>query len=147
MVVIEEQIARLYEKDTKEAYAHLLELEAISREGNTLLPYLGEFIAMLQSDQYTLRMRGFRLLCLQAQWDTEGVIDAAIENILRALNDDKPTAVRQVLQYLVFLVTHKKHLSGQIVQAVRKINLSQYKDSMAPLIGKDIDVLLRTMEF
>lgn len=143
---VNEQIAALYEKDTKTAYANLLALEALSDEKNTLYPHLPEFIAMLQSPQYVIRVRGFRLLCKQAKWDEAGRIDAEIDTILAALEDDKPTAVRQMLQYLALLAPCKPALHGKIEAAARAIDFSRFRDTMAPLIMKDEQSLLGVLE-
>ncbi|MDL2294684.1 hypothetical protein LJC60_08695 [Ruminococcaceae bacterium OttesenSCG-928-D13] len=143
---IEGQIASLYTKDTSTAYANLQALEALSQQADTLYPHLGEFIGMLQSGQYVVRVRGFRLLCLQARWDRDGVIDREIDAILAALGDEKPTAVRQMLQYLKFMLPYKMALYGKIGNAVRAIDLSRFKDTMAPLIMNDMDDLLQAIE-
>lgn len=145
-MTVNEQIAALYEKDTKAAYANLLALDALSDEGDTLYPHLPEFIAMLQSPQYVIRVRGFRLLCKQAKWDGAGRIDAEIDGILAALDDDKPTAVRQMLQYLALLAPCKPALHRQIKAAALAIDFSRFRDTMAPLIMKDVQGLLGTME-
>ena len=143
---VNEQIASLYEKDTKLGYANLQALEALSAQEATLYPYTKEFIAMLKSDKYVVRVRGFRLLCLQAKCDSEGIIDGAINEILTALNDEKPTAVRQMLQYLGYLAPYKKPLHPAIRRAVLSIDLSRFKDTMMPLIEKDIGALLKELE-
>lgn len=143
---VNERIAALYGKDTKTAYANLLALEALSDEADTLRPHLPEFIAMLQSPQYVIRVRGFRLLCKQAKWDGEGRIDADIDTILAALDDDKPTAVRQMLQYLALLAPYKPALHGNIRAAALAIDFSRFKDTMAPLIMKDVQALWDALE-
>ena len=143
---VNERIAALYEKDTHSAYANLLALEALAEEENALYPYTGEFIAMLKSERYVVRVRGFRLLCKQAKWDEEGRINGAIDDILAALGDEKPTAVRQVLQYLTHMVPYKRELHANIRAAALSIDLSRFKDTMMPLIEKDIQALLRAMD-
>lgn len=143
---LENKIKRLYEKDTKEAYANVRELEQLSEQENSLYPYLDEFIAMLKSNQYVIRVRGFRLLCKQAKWDSDNKIDRAIDDILAAVQDEKPTAVRQALQYLEFVVPHKKDLNHKIRETACSIDCSQFKDTMRPLIEKDIQSLLQRIE-
>lgn len=143
---ISNKIASLYEKDTKAAYAILLELEEFSERENALYHYLNEFISMIKSEQYIMRVRGFRLLCKQAKWDKDNIINGAIDDILIAVNDEKPTAVRQALQYLRFVVPYKKELNNQIKEAVLSIDCSAFKDTMQPLIEKDIHDLIRLIE-
>lgn len=143
---IRDKIRRLYEKDTKDAYANLQELEAISECKDILYAYLDEFISMLKSEKYVVRVRGFRLLCKQAKWDGGNKIDEAIEDILAAVHDEKPTAVRQALQYLEYIVPYKKGLNDRIKEAALSIDCSVLKDTMRPLIAKDIQNLVQLIE-
>ena len=101
---------------------------------------------MLNSEKYVIRVRGFRLLCKQAKWDKDNKIDRAIEEILNAISDEKPTAVRQALQYLEYMVPYKKNLNERMKQKVLSIDCSLFKDTMQPLIEKDIQSLVRQME-
>ena len=137
------RIKLLYDRDIKTEYKNLNELEALSEQSNILYPYLDKFISMLKSEKYVIRVRGFRLLCKQAKWDNDNKIDKNIEHILRAVNDEKPTAVRQALRYLGFIVPYKKELNDKIKQAVLSIDILQFKDTMQPLIEKDIKSLVQ----
>ena len=143
---ISEKIKCLYDKGTKSAYANLKDLEAISECENTLYSYLDEFIAMLKSKKYVIRVRGFRLVCKQAKWDNHNRINEAIEDILNAVHDEKPTAVRQFLQYLKYIVPYKKELNDRIKETALAINCSDFKDTMRPLIAKDIQILMEAIE-
>ena len=89
-----------------------------------------------------MRMRGFTLCCAQARWDTEGKLQKALPVMTALLFDEKPTVVRQCLAALHEVVLFRPELSGEISKAVQKIDLKRYKDSMAPLIRKDMDALL-----
>jgi hypothetical protein len=146
MVETSDKIKLLYDKGTRVSYANLLELEEISECDNTLYSYLNEFIAMLKSEKYVIRVRGFRLLCKQAKWDVDDKINEVITEILFAVNDEKPTAARQALQYLTYIVLNKKELIGIIKEAVLSIDCSRFKDTMRPLIEKDIQTLIKVMD-
>lgn len=139
---IKENVALLSHKKTSVAYAALQELEQISMQCDALYPYLDEFRAMLHSDKYVLRMRGIRLLCLQAKWDKDNRMGAMKEDILHAMHDEKPTAVRQVLQYLRFLVPYKKAWGSSIADETLALDCGAFNDSMQPLIIKDIQALV-----
>lgn len=143
---ISDRIEHLYDKDISAAYANLREMEALSDREETLYPYCDIFLSMLKSEKYVIRVRGFRLLCRQARWDRDNKIDAAIDKILTALEDEKPTAVRQALQALEYIVIHKEGLRGKIRKAALAIDCSRYKDSMQGLIMKDISSLVRLTE-
>lgn len=143
---ISDKIKLLYDKDTKAAYTNLKELEELSEKENILYPYFDEFISMLRSEKYVIRARGIRLLCKQAKWDDYDKIDKAIEEILIAVRDEKPTAVRQALQYLEYVVPYKKKLNDIIKQVAFSIDCSIFNDSMKPLISKDIQSLVRLID-
>lgn len=144
---ISERVERLNDKDTSAAYANLLELEALSDRDEALCPYMDIFLSMLKSEKYVIRVRGFRLLCRQARWDKDNKIGEAIDEVLTALEDEKPTAVRQALKALGHIAVHKEGLRGKIREAALSIDCSKYKDSMQGLIMKDVSDLVRlTME-
>lgn len=140
---MEQQMQQLYEKDSSEAYRNLQQMEVYSETYDGLYPYLPEFIAMLKSEKYVVRVRGFRLLCKQARWDTEKKIDQQIDEILCALDDEKPTAVRQALAALKELAVYKPELHAEIRHKVQAIHIISYKDTMQGLIEKDMAQLMK----
>ncbi|MDL2292382.1 hypothetical protein LJC17_02200 [Acholeplasma sp. OttesenSCG-928-E16] len=139
---IKEKVSKLYNRDVKESYEILLELETFSDSSDILYRYIDEFIAMLKSDSYLMRVRGFRLVCRQSKWDNDNLINERIDEILSALDDDKPTALRQKLQSLKFVILEKKELFKKIEAKALSIDLSKFKDSMKSLLEKDIKNLL-----
>ena len=132
-------------KDTKQAYGALLELERLSEETDDLYPFTERFAEMVLDKAWAIRCRGFRLFCKQARWDDDGVIDRCLDRALVILEDEKPTAVRQALAALLDVIPYKQELRPVIRTRVEAMDLSCYKDSMAPLIRKDIQTLLNAM--
>ena len=65
------------------------------------------------------------------------------EKMIPLLNDPKPTVVRQCLASLHEVVLYLPEMTNDIVAAVSEIDLSQYKDSMSPLIKKDAAELMK----
>ena len=139
-------LSALTAKDTKCAYGTLLELERLSDESDCLYPYTERFADMTEDRAYAVRCRGFRLFCRQARWDDGGVIDRCLDRALAILEDEKPTAVRQALAALLDVAPYKRALWPIIRVRMEAIDLSRYKDSMAPLIEKDMQRLLDTMQ-
>ncbi|MCP1100954.1 hypothetical protein M2454_000172 [Aequitasia blattaphilus] len=135
----------LEDKDTSKAFEALKELELMSDDTAILYPYIDKFVEMIGDKKYVIRVRGFRLFCKQAQWDSDGVIDENIEEALCILNDEKPTAVRQALASLKDLVLYKEELRDIVKEKVLAIDYYKYKDTMHSLIAKDIDSLLEAM--
>lgn len=143
---IKEKINCLYYKDTSIAYENLLELEALSETEDSLYPYFDDFLAMLKSDKYVIRVRGIRLLCKLAKWDADGRINDAIDEMLGSLRDEKPTAVRQALSAFEDVIKHKKELHATIKKALLTVDCFRFRDTMQPLIAKDIQRLLALID-
>ena len=139
---MKEKIENLYNEDNNSAYKTLLELETITTESNDLYNYFDEFLKMLNNDKTFIRVRGFRLICCLAKWDNENKINNNIDVILKELEDEKGTSVRQCLEKLNLILMYKIELTDVIDNKVRNLDLSNYKESMQSLIKKDIDYIL-----
>lgn len=59
------------------------------------------------------------------------------------LNDPKSTVVRQCLSSFHEVVLYLPEMTDDLVTAINGIDLSKYKNSMSPLIKKDVDALLK----
>lgn len=140
---MKEKIKNLYNEDNNSAYKTLLELEIITTESNELYNYFNEFLKMLNNEKTFIRVRGFRLICSLAKWDNENKINKNIDIILKELEDEKGTSVRQCLEKLNLILIHKIELTDIIENKVRNLELSKYKESMQFLIKKDIDYILK----
>ena len=95
----EKMIKALYDKNAKEAYTVLLELEQVAETNDVLYSYFEEFIEMIHNVNSYVRVRGYRLLCKQAKWDKLNKINQKIDEILNETEDEKPIAVRQKLMH------------------------------------------------
>lgn len=84
------------------------------------------------------------MCCAQAQWDSKNKLEQHIDKLLTILDDDKPTVVRQCLSASHTVILYKSDLCGKIEEKLRTLNLEKYKDSMRPLIEKDIEELRKT---
>ncbi|MDD6468030.1 MAG: NUDIX domain-containing protein [Erysipelotrichaceae bacterium] len=142
---MKEKFTNLYNKDNNSAYQTLLELEMITTESNELYVFFDELLEMLNHSKTMIRVRGFRLICCLAKWDTENKINQNIEVILKELEDEKGTSVRQCLAALNGILLYKYELSEMIANKLKELDLSKYKESMQPLIKKDIDHILNYM--
>ena len=140
------KIEALFDKDTKEAYYNLLLLEQLSETTNKLYPYFYDFFEMIHSEKYVVRVRGYRLLCKQAKWDNENRINEILDELLAHIEDEKPTAVRQKIKSLEDIVPYKKELNDKIKKVALSIDCSRFKDTMSPLITKDIQNLVGLIE-
>lgn len=130
-------------KDTKDSYPLFLQMEQQAGEDPALFMEYPLYLEMLESKSSYQRVRGFRMLCAVAKWDEAGVIQGHLSRILAQLQDEKPTAVRQCLAVLPTLVRGRPELAADVCEKVSKLDLSGYKDSMRPLIRKDVEVFLK----
>lgn len=133
-----EKMENLYNEDNINAYKTLLELETITTESNELYSYFNSLLEMLNDEKTFIRVRGFRLICCLAKWDTENKINDNIDIILKELEDAKGTSVRQCLEKINLILIYKIELTDIITSKLRSLDLSKYKESMQSLIKKDL---------
>lgn len=141
-----EIILKLKDKDDKAAYAYAKQIGEESAESQKYLGMIPEFAGMLDDKSSYVRTRGFILICNQARWADDGQIDAVFEKMSALLYDDKPTVVRQCLGALHEVIVYRPEMTDRIVQAVNKIDLNMYKNSMSPLIERDVKELIKILE-
>ena len=125
-MTVEELLQALDRKDNTEAYQALLELERLSSDSNVLYPYTEKFAEMTESDRNVVRVRGVRLFCSQAKWDSGSMIDRFLDQVLSVLQDDRPTTVRQTLAALQDVVRYKPELRDKIFE-VRIVSDLKYR--------------------
>ena len=133
-------------KDTKGSYALFLQLEQQAGEAPALFEEYRLYLEMLNSESSYHRVRGFRMLCAGAKWDTQDVIRENLPQILAQLEDQKPTAVRQCLAALPALVKGRPELTSKICDAVAALDFSGCRDTMRPLLEKDREAFLEEYE-
>lgn len=129
---------RLMSKDLNDGYKYLLELEEQISSQNDLYPYYHEFLQLVHHDKSYVRVRGFRLCCALSKWDLDSHVDATLDQLLSVLNDDKPTNIRQFLMGFNVILFYQPHLYNRIIEKIDGMNLSKFKDTIKPLIEKDI---------
>ena len=101
---------------------------------------------MLDVKRSYVRIRGFILICNQARWSENGELEAVLDKMLKLLYDTKPPVVRQCIGVLQEVVLYRPELSDKIKEKVKEIDVTKYRDSMSPLIKKDMEALLNRMD-
>lgn len=142
---MEEKINILINADDKKAFDTLYELELITTESNELYSYFDTFLDMLNSDRTFVRVRGFRMICSLAKWDIDNRIDNNIDDILKELDDDTATSVRQCLSKINLIIMYKINLIDKIEVKMNSLNLCKYKESMQSLIERDIKRIIENL--
>ena len=131
-----------YGKEKWDIWNKFQEIENSIDDSDLLYRYFDEIKNMLYNEKSYIKMRGFRIICKLSKWDKDNKINNIIDDLLQVLDDEKPTIVRLCLSSLNNLLLYKIDLSNKIENKLKNIDLSKYKDSMRPLIKKDIDYLL-----
>ena len=139
-------IQKLIDKDDKQAYEYAKQIGIESAKIDKYLDMIPDFVSMLNDKNSFVRARFFILICDQARWADDNQIEKVFEQMKPLLNDPKPTVVRQCLNALHEVALFRPEMSDVIKDAISNIDLSIYKDSMASLIKKDIDELMKRID-
>lgn len=85
-----------------------------------------------------VRNRVLHILAANAQWDEENRFDLIISELLAHVTDEKPITARQCIKALAQVGMAKPQYIPEILSCLRSADLSKYRDSMRPLLEKDI---------
>lgn len=78
------------------------------------------------------------ILAANAQWDDENRFDTILDDYLAHVSEEKPITARQCIKALAQVGKAKPQYIPKIIGCLHSADLSKYKDSMRPLIEKDI---------
>ena len=131
-------ISKLTVKDDKYACAIADRIISESRDTDEWYEYFDAFASLLNHPKSLVRNRVLHILAVNAQWDDENRFDAILPEFLSHITDEKPITARQCIKALTQVGQAKPQYIPRITEALREADLSQYKDSMRPLIEKDI---------
>ena len=134
-----------YGKETWDIWRKFQKIESSIDESKMLYEYFDDIKKMLLDEKSYIKMRGFRIICKLSKWDNDNKINNIIDILLQVLDDEKPTIVRLCLSSLNNLLLYKIDLSEKVENKLKNMDLSKYKDSMKPLIQKDIDCILNQL--
>lgn len=132
-------IAKLTTKDDKYACAIADKIISESQDTDEWYEYFDAFASLLNHPKSLVRNRVLYILAANAQWDDENRFDAILEDYLAHITDEKPITARQCIKTLVQVGTAKPQYIPRILSCFHDADLSKYKDSMRPLIEKDME--------
>ena len=134
----ETRIAMLTAKDDKMACALAEKIISESLESDAWYEYFDDFAALLDHPKSLVRNRALSILAANVQWDDDDHFDGVLPDFLAHITDEKPITAGQCVKALAQIGVAKPQHIPAILSALRNADLSKYKDSMRPLIGKDI---------
>ena len=132
-------VAKLTAKDDKYACALADKIISESQETDEWYEYFDEFASLLDHPKSLVRNRVLYILAANAQWDVENRFDRIISDFLTHITDEKPITARQCVKALAQVGMAKTQYISRILSCLWSADLSKYKDSMRPLIEKDIE--------
>ena len=130
--------AKLTAKDDRSACSFADQIIAESRETDAWYAYFDDFASLLGHPKSLVRNRALHILAANEKWDEAGRFDSIIPAFLAHVTDEKPITARQCIQSLALVGRAKPQYIPVILSCLRDADLSKYKDSMRPLLEKDI---------
>ena len=131
-------IAKLTAKDDRYACAFADQIITESQQTDAWYEYFDDFASLLDYPKSLVRNRVLYILAANAQWDEENRFDSILPDFLAHITDEKPITARQCIKALAQVGQAKPQYIPRILSCLRDADLSKYKDSMRPLIEKDI---------
>ena len=142
---IEESLAIIQDSNDDLAYSETKKIIEESKTSDKYYEYIDKLSILLDHKKSYIRTRAFMIICAQSRWDKDNKIKSLLPQLLKFYHDEKPTVVRQSLNASKEILLYLPALSKSIKQELDSIDLSAYKDSMAPLIEKDIEELKKSL--
>lgn len=139
-------VANLTRKDDKYACALANKIISESQETDEWYEYFDDFASLLSHPKSLVRNRALYILAANAQWDEENRFDLIFTDFLAHVTDEKPITDRQCIKALAQVGTTKPQYIPRILSCLQSADLSKYKDSMRPLIEKDIAETEKTLK-
>lgn len=134
----EDIIAKLTSKDDSYACAFANQIISESQETDVWYKYLDDFASLLDYPKSLVRNRVFGILAANLRWDAENRFDLIIPDFLIHITDEKPITARQCIKSLIQVGQAKPKYIPTILSCLHCADLSKYRDSMRPLIEKDM---------
>ena len=131
-------VQKLTSKDDKYACAFTDRIVAESHDTDEWYEYFEDVASLLDHPKSLVRNRALYILAANAQWDEENRFDLILPDYLKHITDEKPITARQCVKALAQVGLARPQYIPQILSALRSADLSKYKDSMRPLIERDV---------
>ena len=135
---MQELIEKLTSKDDKYACAIADRIISESQNNSKWYEYFDDFASLINHPKSLVRNRVVYIIAANAQWDYENRFDVILSEYLSHVTDEKPITARQCIMALAQVGKAKPQYIEKIMDYLHSADLTKYKDSMRPLIEKDI---------
>ena len=135
---MKEILLKLTSKDDKYAYAIADKIISESQDSDEWYEYFDDFASLLNHPNSLVRNRVLYILAANAQWDDENRFNAILDDYLAHIAGEKPITARQCIKALAQVGKAKPQYIPRIIDCFHSANLSVYRDSMRPLIERDM---------
>ena len=135
---MQEIIAKLTSKEDQYACAFADKIISESQDTDKWYECFDAFASLLNHPKSLVRNRALHILAANARWDDENRFDTILDDYLEHVTDEKPITARQCIQAIVQVGKAKPQYISRIRSCFHGADLSKYKDSMRPLIEKDM---------
>ena len=142
---MQEIIAKLTAKDDKYACAIADKIISESHDTDEWYEYFDSFASLLNHPKSLVRNRALNILAANTQWDDENRFNTILDDYLTHITDEKPITARQCIKALRQLGEAKPQYIPRILSCFHGADLSKYKDSMRPLIERDMEETERVL--
>lgn len=132
-------ISKLTSKDEQYACAVTDKIISESLETDGWYEHFDDFVSLLNHQKSLVRNRAINIIAVNVQWDEERRFDSIISEYLLHITDEKPITARQCIKALAQIGQSKPEYIPIVLAALDSADLLKYKDSMRPLIEKDIE--------
>lgn len=133
-----ELIEKLTSKDDKYACSIADRIISESQNNSKWYEYFDDFASLINHPKSLVRNRVLYIIAANVQWDYENRFNVILSEYLSHITDEKPITARQCIKALVQVGKAKPQYIPIIINHLHSADLSKYKDSMRPLIEKDI---------
>ena len=131
-------ISILTAKNDQYACAFADKIISESQETDEWYEYFEAFASLLNHPKSLVRNRALCILAANARWDAQDRFDAILDEYLAHVTDEKPITARQCIKALSQIGLAKPQYIPKIKACLHSADLSKYKDTMRPLIEKDM---------
>ena len=132
-------VTKLTAKDDKYACAIADKIISESQDTDEWYECFDTFASLLNHPKSLVRNRVLYILAANAQWDEDNRFDIIFDDYLAHITDEKPITARQCIKALAQVGKAKPQYIPRIIACFHGADLSKYKDSMRPLIEKDME--------